>query len=75
MSEEAFCKEHCRWGGRISVLTPCLQFNKTGFDQNRKYVVIWMEWTGWIQSSKTGDQQYNSDTSPHSEFSLLFCFF
>ena len=40
-----------------------LQFNKTGFDQKRKYVVICVLWSYWIQTCKTGDQPY-SDPFP-----------
>ena len=55
-------KDHCTAG---------LQFNKTGTDHKRTYIFIFMQWTSWIQTCKTGDQLY-SDPSPNGESSLIW---
>ena len=46
-----------------------LQFNWIGFDQTRKYFVIWMYWNCSFQTGQTGDQPY-IDTRANSEYSL-----
>ena len=50
-----------RCWGKDRWTPSCLQFNKTGFDQKRKYVVNYVEWSSWIQfhrcnTTKTPDQ-------------------
>ena len=47
-----------------------LQFYKTGTDQRRTFVIIWMQWSSWIQTCKTGDQRY-SNTFHNGECSLV----
>ena len=54
--------ENTRRCWRKDRWTPsCLQFNNTIFDQKRKYVVNYVEWSSWIQfhrcnTTKTPDQ-------------------
>ena len=50
--------------------TAGLQFNKDGFDQERKYVVICMQLGNWIQTCKTGDQPY-LNTSQKGDYTLI----
>ena len=63
LPEDTYCrgKDHC---------VASLKFNKIGFDQRRKYVVICMYRSSWIQTCKTVGEPY-SDTFHDSECSLV----
>ena len=51
-----------------------LEFNKIGFDQkDNLWLLVWSEGS-WVQTCKTGDQSYYSDTSTNDKCSLAKVF-